>query len=57
MVSLINIFIQTSINKISRLYVVITEEKEAMKFERKLNGRFGRVERRRGEGNAIIYFN
>lgn len=36
--------------------MVITEEKEAIKFERKLNGRFGGVERRREEMNVINIF-
>lgn len=35
---------------------MINEEKEAIKYERKLNGRFGGVERRRGEVNAINIF-
>lgn len=36
--------------------MVITEEKEAIKFEKKLNGRFEGVERRRGEVKFINIF-
>ena len=36
--------------------MVITEEKQAIKFERKLNGRFEEVERRRGEVKVINIF-